>query len=112
MTINPSSTNPQHYYGGDDSCHDDLSICLVCLHLLANGEYNDGTDAAETAAYGMHNRWGDLARHIIPEGTELGYSAHHCEGCGTTDHGDRYSAVLLIPRWMGDRIGGQDYDHT
>jgi hypothetical protein len=81
----------------------ELAVCIVCLHLLANGEFNDGTDAAENAAIGMILLWGDNARHLVADGTELGFGTWPCEGCGNTDHGDRYRAVALIPARGGDQ---------
>jgi hypothetical protein len=83
--------------------HFELAVCVVCLHLLANGEFNDGTDAAEIAAAGMHRIWGDIARHLVADGTELGFATWSCEGCGNTDHGDRYRVVALIPIRGGDQ---------
>jgi hypothetical protein len=77
--------------------HLELSVCTVCLHLLANGEFNDGTDAAELAATGMEPLWGTTARHLVADGTELGFSTWSCDTCGDTDHGDRYRAIALIP---------------
>ena len=95
MTTRPNSDH-------DRFEHTDLDVCVVCLHLLANGEFNDGTDAAETAGSGMHRIWGDDTRHLIADGTELGFSTWPCEGCGNTDHGDRYRAIALIPTRGGD----------
>jgi hypothetical protein len=80
----------------------ELAVCMVCLHLLANGEFNDGTDAAESAASGMARLWGDNARHLVADGTELGFSTRPCESCGDTCHGDRYRAIALIPNRGGD----------
>ena len=74
---------------------EELAVCVVCLHLLANGEYDDGTDAAERAGAGLLRRWGDLAARIVADGTDLGFRATACEGCGDPAHGDRYRAVLL-----------------
>ena len=75
----------------------DLSVCVVCIFLLANGEYNDGTDAAEVAAAGMERIWGADARHLVPGGEELGYSTSSCDACGDWLHGDRFAASALIP---------------
>jgi hypothetical protein len=75
----------------------DLDVCEICIHLLMNGEYNDGTDRAERASDGMVTKWGDDARHITPVGTELGHFMSECDGCGNPDHGDRWRAVLMIP---------------
>ena len=37
--------------------HDGLKLCTVCAHLVANGEFRDGTDAAEVAGAEMARRW-------------------------------------------------------
>lgn len=82
----------------------ELAVCTVCLHLLANGEYNDGTDAAEVASAGMVRIWGDDARHLVPGGGrddddgERGFSWCSCDGCGSPLGGDRYQAYALIPK--------------
>jgi hypothetical protein len=78
-----------------------LAVCVVCIHLIANGEFNDGTDAAETAVTGMQRLWGPRARYLLPDGTELGYSTSSCESCGDT-HGDRYRAIAAIPTRGGE----------
>lgn len=75
----------------------ELSVCIVCNFLLAHGEYNDGTDAAEQASEGMTHIWGDDRKHLIPDGDNLGHCTSSCDGCGQTDHGDRYCATALIP---------------
>lgn len=75
----------------------ELSVCTVCIHLLANGEYNDGTDVAESAADRMSRIWGDDGRHLVPGGDELGFCITECDTCGDSDHGDRFTASALIP---------------
>jgi hypothetical protein len=97
MPTDTSSTGRDRYE------RTDLEVCVVCLHLLANGEFNDGTDSAEIAAAGMHRIWGDDTRHLIADGAELGFSTSACESCGDTDHGDRYRAVALIPTRGGEQ---------
>lgn len=73
----------------------ELSICLICLHLIANGEYNDGTDIADVTNARMLEKWGDLTMSISLGGDELGFCTSECDGCGDTDHGDRFTAVIL-----------------
>lgn len=91
----------------------DLEVCEVCIHLLANGEYNDGTDAAERAYEGMAKVWGDDARYLIANGDDLGYSTSVCDGCGDSHHGDRFAAVALIPVVTTYRFDGfTDIPHT
>jgi hypothetical protein len=80
----------------------ELAVCVVCLHLLANGEFNDGTDAAEIAGSGMARIWGDNARHLVADGEELGFSTLPCDSCDDTHHGDRYRAIALIPYRGGE----------
>lgn len=82
----------------------ELAVCTVCIHLLANGEFNDGTDAAEKCSEGMARIWGDDARHLVPGGGgddedsgDLGFSWSSCDGCGDTLGGDRHQAWAMIP---------------
>lgn len=75
----------------------ELAVCTVCIHLMANGEYNDGTDAAEICGAGMVRIWGEDARYLTLGGEELGFSWCRCEGCGDTDGGDRFRAYMMIP---------------
>lgn len=75
-----------------------LSVCEVCLHLLANGEYNDGTDAAERANDAMIEKWGEDTKHLIPGSEEFGFSTSECDTCGDDLHGNRHEAIALIPK--------------
>lgn len=92
---------------------DIIKVCVVCLHLTANGEYNDGTDAAEKCAAGQQKIWGDracqfciagcdpedCANKVYPdhecEEMEQGFSWSDCEGCGDEDGGDRYLLAVF-----------------
>lgn len=94
----------------------ELRVCVVCIHLMANGEFNDGTDAAEKCARGQEKKWGGNAKYLTPGSTceedpcpwhentdecttlEHGFSWHSCEGCGDTNGGDRYLAYCMIPK--------------
>lgn len=95
----------------------ELRVCLVCIHLMANGEFDDGTDAAEKCAAGQVKEWGDNAKYLVSGSDcdedcerdmhddthectqfELGYSSSWCEGCGDTLHGDRFLAYCMIPK--------------
>lgn len=99
----------------------EISVCTVCIHLLANGEYNDGTDTAEVVSAGMERIWGADLRHMVPGGShescepscdgsgdcfadDLGFSWSSCDGCGDTDGGDRHRATVMIPnpKWMSE----------
>ena len=77
-----------------------IEVCTVCLCLMANGEYNDGTDAADACLRGMRELWGDDVRHMIAgcsDDGEPGYSTQSCEGCGDWQHGDRHIAYVMVP---------------
>lgn len=76
----------------------DLVMCTVCAHIIANGAYDDDTDAAEKAAAGMAEIWGADARHLSVTEGGADHSTARCGGCGDTDHGERHNAVCLIPR--------------
>jgi hypothetical protein len=75
----------------------ELAVCTVCIHLLANGEYDDGEDTAERCAAGQAKVWGDDVMHLTYGGDELGFSWSSCDGCGDTDGGDRFRASAMIP---------------
>lgn len=91
---------------------DIIKVCVVCLHLTANGEYNDGTDAAEKCAEGQQKIWGNRASQFCIAGCsegcpyendkdheceemEQGFSWSDCEGCGETDGGDRFLLAVF-----------------
>jgi hypothetical protein len=80
----------------------ELSVCTVCLCLLANGEFNDGTDADEIAGACMARIWGDNARHLVADGEDLGLSTSPCDACGATHLGARYTAFALLPIQGGE----------
>lgn len=89
-----------------------IKACVVCLHLTANGEFNDGTDAAEKSSEGRVKIWGDRASQFTLAGCdedcvnqhdsdhecesfEQGFSWSDCEGCGDTDGGDRFLLAVF-----------------
>lgn len=91
---------------------DIIKACVVCLHLTANGEYDDGTDAAEKCAEGQVKIWGDRASQFCVGGCwedcpyendedhecqqeNQGFSWSDCEGCGDSDGGDRYLLAVF-----------------
>jgi hypothetical protein len=76
----------------------ELSVCLVCIHILANGEFNDGTDAAEKCSAKMVAIWGSDTQHISAGDKDLGFCTSSCDTCGDTYHGDRFQAIALIPK--------------
>lgn len=97
----------------------DIAVCVDCLHLTANGEINDGTDAARDCVRGQRDKWGDDARYFTCGGEELGYSTSDCEGCGNPYHGDRFQAHVMVPLTKirtgnGDRmyVSSEDGSYT
>jgi hypothetical protein len=76
----------------------ELSVCVDCVQLLANGEINDGTDAAERCADGQLRVWGPELKHMTLGGEELGFSHESCNGCGNVLGGDRFRAWMMIPQ--------------
>lgn len=75
----------------------ELSVCTVCLHLIANGEFEDGTDVAEQTNAAMVERWGEDVAHMVLGGDELGFCDSACTGCGAIEAGDRFTAAILRP---------------
>lgn len=70
----------------------DLSVCVDCLMMQANGTLGQGDDAADHAhAELMAAQWPDhdLANNC-PEGCEGSFSWQSCDGCGSTLGGDRH----------------------
>ncbi len=88
----------------------ELDVCMVCLHLLANGEYNDGEDTAEVCAAGQEKIWGEDLRYMTLGGEELGFSWSSCDGCGDTHGGDRYRASMMIPVTKITKLTGLQVD--
>lgn len=78
----------------------DLAVCQICLHLIAYGEWNDGTDQGAHTFASMSDMWGRELGLLYADGRELGFSMRDCDGCGDTHGGDRYAAGL-IPTWVG-----------
>lgn len=76
----------------------ELEVCTVCIHILANGEFNDGTDADDKARQGMAKLWGDDAMHLVAGDGEIAFSAASCDGCGDPLAGERHEAAALIPK--------------
>lgn len=90
-----------------------ISCCVVCVHLTANGEYNDGEDTAERCLKGQAAVWSGNERYFVVgsdceegctkhedgehEEFELGFSWMWCDGCEDTNGGDRYQMYVMIP---------------
>ena len=77
----------------------DLEVCTVCVHIIANGEYNDGTDTGDRVADAQVALWGDAASRLVlgDVDEDRGFSSAECDGCGNGAAGDRYAAAVLIP---------------
>ena len=93
-----------------------IKVCTVCMHLMCNGEYNDGTDAAEKCAERQDLVWGGNQKYFTPGSTceeypcprhdssedcteiEQGFSWTSCDGCEDPDGGDRFLAYVMIPK--------------
>lgn len=75
----------------------ELEVCTMCIHLLANGEYDDGTNAVVIVADGIRRTWGANVSHLVPGSSDLGFSWSSCDGCGSTLGGNRHEASALIP---------------
>lgn len=75
----------------------DVSVCDACIQLMCNGEIQDGENTARDCIIGQRGVWGDDARHFTPGSGEPFYSQSDCEGCGTSYHGDRHPAHVMIP---------------
>lgn len=76
----------------------EIKVCVVCIHLMANGEFVDGTDAADNCQRGQIRVWGEDAKYLTPGSEELGFYSSSCEGCGDDYHGDRHQAYMMIPK--------------
>lgn len=83
--------------------HDDLVVCIACALLMANGPcdgcescvFSDAQDCPNTAGERMAERW-DWPLGLTLTGDDVDpYSARECDGCGSTDHGERHSAVMF-----------------
>lgn len=74
----------------------ELDVCTVCIHLIANGEFNDGTDEAERKGAGLESNWAGwrLVPGFLPE-EDSRFSHLSCQGCGDTLAGDRFQAYAL-----------------
>ena len=96
----------------DNPC--ELSICVDCMMVLANGESTYSDDESERVHHaGMAEQLGDydvtlgrLTPNDVCEGSEhdsdcvcdqLGFSWSLCDGCGSKLGGDRYAATLWLP---------------
>lgn len=95
-----------------------INVCVVCVHLHANGEYNDGEDTAERCLEGyVREGWADSKwewTNVLCNSTdeytgececdtsqecdyEGSFSWSPCQGCGDTDGGDRFKMGMLLP---------------
>lgn len=73
----------------------DLDVCTVCVHLIANGEFDDGTDAAEKCSARQVKIWGPLAVAMVLGDDDEWFSYRSCDGCGDQLAGDRFHAHII-----------------
>lgn len=94
-----------------------IHVCMVCVNLQANGEFNDGEDTARRCAEGIERQgwneskweWTNVMCFGADEytgecdcdkSTECDYDGSFswsaCEGCGDTDGGDRFKMGMLM----------------
>lgn len=93
-----------------------FKACVVCTHLTANGEYDDGEDTADKCIEGQQKIWGDQSGQFMLAGCdddcsmgndpvnypdhecesfEQGFSWSDCEGCGDSLGGDRFLLAVF-----------------
>lgn len=79
--------------------YSDLSVCVDCTMLIANGEVqDDGRDITEEHAAKVAAQWGEDAIHLVlscPDECEGWSSSSECDGCGSTLGGERHPAAVL-----------------
>jgi len=75
---------------------EDYEVCTVCAHIIANGEFDDGTNARELAISGtlLRHPEGYTGMHLDAD-PEIGFRTTMCDTCGENLHGDRFKAVRL-----------------
>lgn len=93
----------------------EIKVCTTCIHLMCNGEYNDGEDTAERCAERQDLVWGGNQKYFTPGSDceesclvhddpddcttmDQGFSWSSCDGCEDTDGGDRFLAYVMIPK--------------
>lgn len=80
-----------------------LSVCSVCLYLMAYGEIDFGLTRearAELAGekYEAWDRmWSDDLQYFVPGSEDYGFCQSDCDACGDGLHGDRHEAWLMVP---------------
>lgn len=83
----------------------DLSVCVDCLFLLANGEVQDGegNDITQEHAHKVRMLWSD---------TEITLGSLECRYCPTEENGDCESWFSYLPcNCCGSSLGG-DRSHA
>lgn len=77
----------------------ELSVCVDCLAIAANGELGQGdTKADEAHAEAMSSQLMGDAPWLVPacpEDCEGWFSWSRCDGCGSTLGGDRHPAAIV-----------------
>lgn len=101
--------------------HAELSVCIDCALLVANGETDPNLTEEETADFLVRfedanagcqvtlgsiecEHCGRAAREEDPDGTETcepWFSWSSCDGCNSPLGGDRHHAVAWVPKNEG-----------
>lgn len=74
----------------------DLTMCVDCAQVQSNGvDAND--DSQREHALRMFHHTADWRGTIVVDRLVTKFSSRHCDTCGTTLAGARYSGALLEP---------------
>lgn len=92
---------------GEDT-EETISVCQGCVHAVAYGECEGCDHCVEFKISGDHlsdpcralwlaqcQRWAGAGVSLVAGDVEHGFCTTECEGCGDTDHGDRFEATVI-----------------
>lgn len=71
----------------------DISVCVDCIMLIANGEDEGGHAESMDIVWPSAEGW-----HLACGGEDLGFSWSSCSGCGSHLGGDRFMATAFNNR--------------
>lgn len=74
---------------------EELSVCVVCAHIIANGKFDDGTNATDLAISRTLLRYREGYTGMSVNGDEPSFSTTPCDTCGEELHGDRFNVTRL-----------------
>ena len=79
----------------DDDTYE-LSVCVDCIILLANGETPPDMDEQETDRWieNIAHRWNGY--YVAPGDDDNGFSMDSCDHCGSRLGGDRFQAFAWL----------------